>query len=312
MSLEIVTIKDSESGSEARIAVDFGFNCFDFRAVVEDQIHQVLWSADDFETGQARPSGSGIPLLFPFPGRLKGTKLPWENREFPLPEGDGAGNAIHGFVMNRPWRIVEQTDSLLKGEFQASVDDPDILNHWPADFKITATYEVVGSALLATYVVENPDEVPLPCGLGTHPYFQLPIGGTAADECQIVVPYTYEWVFKDKMATGDQTPRDTEPNTPIRFADADQDNAYGGLEFDGDQCVTTIHDPDSGRTITQTFSKPFLDCVLYNPPHREAFCIEPYTCVPDAFQLRRMGYPGGLKVLAPGETFEATVKIELT
>lgn len=312
MSLQIITIQDADSGSEARIALDFGFNCFDFRAAVEGQVHQVLWSADDFESGQGRPSGSGIPLLFPFPGRLKGTQLSWENREFKIPEGDGAGNAIHGFVMNRPWRLVEQTDSRVQGEFQASVDDPEILNHWPADFKITATYEVAGSALVASYLVENPDEVPLPCGLGTHPYFRLPLGGSLADECEIVVPYTYEWVFENKMATGDQTPRETAPDAAFRFGDADLDNAYGGLEFQGDQCLTSIHDPGSGRTLKQTFNDPFMACVLYNPPHREAFCIEPYTCVPDAFQLRRVGYPGGLRVLAPAESFEATVRIELS
>jgi len=47
--------------------------------------------------------------------------------------------------------------------------------------------------------------------------------------------------------------------------------------------------------------------VVYNPPHREAFCIEPYTCVPDPFALEARG----LRVLAPGEQFQARIDIEV-
>lgn len=311
MALEVIEIRDEETGSSAKIAPTFGFNCFEFIAKIDGQSVDVLWSAPDFADGTARPSSSGIPLLFPFPGRIKGTRLSWEDRQFEIPEGDGRGNAIHGFVMNRAWRIVEQTDSKVTAQFQAAKDDATLLEQWPTDFKVTATYEISGATLTGTYLIENPSEKPLPFGFGTHPYFKVPIGGDSADACEIVVPYTFAWEFKDQMASGNQFNRDTDPFQPVLFKDTQFDNGFGGLECEDGLCTTSIHDPGSGRTIEQQFDDQFDSVVLYNPGHREAFCIEPYTCIPDAFQLRRQGYNGGLRVLASGDKFETSIRIRV-
>lgn len=311
MALEVIEIRDEETGSSAKIAPTFGFNCFEFIAKIDGQSVDVLWAAPDFADGTARPSSSGIPLLFPFPGRIKGTRLSWEDRQFEIPEGDGRGNAIHGFVMNRAWRIVEQTDSKVTAQFQAAKDDATLLEQWPTDFKVTATYEISGATLTGTYLIENPSEKPLPFGFGTHPYFKVPIGGDSADACEIVVPYTFAWEFKDQMASGNQFNRDTDPFQPVLFKDTQFDNGFGGLECEDGLCTTSIHDPGSGRTIEQQFDDQFDSVVLYNPGHREAFCIEPYTCIPDAFQLRRQGYNGGLRVLASGDNFETSIRIRV-
>jgi len=63
--------------------------------------------------------------------------------------------------------------------------------------------------------------------------------------------------------------------------------------------------------IWMRFDREFSCCVVYNPPDRHAISIEPYTCVPDPFSLDRKGIPTGLKVLAPGESFQARVEIGL-
>ncbi len=63
-----------------------------------------------------------------------------------------------------------------------------------------------------------------------------------------------------------------------------------------------ILDPDNGRRLLLTFDDQFRECVVFNPPHREAVCIEPYTCVPDAFTLDERGIATGLRTMAPGES----------
>ena len=73
----------------------------------------------------------------------------------------------------------------------------------------------------------------------------------------------------------------------------------------------TIADPESGHQVSVTFDRAFRECVVYTPPHREAICIEPYTCVPDAFRLERDGVNAGLRVLSPGESFQAHVDMKL-
>ena len=71
------------------------------------------------------------------------------------------------------------------------------------------------------------------------------------------------------------------------------------------------NDPAAGRTVTIAFDRTFRECVVYNPPHRRAVCIEPYTCVPDPFRLAASGVDAGLRVLEPGEAFSARVDIRV-
>ena len=78
-------------------------------------------------------------------------------------------NAIHGFVMNRPWRVLEQTQNRVVGEFHAGRDDRSLLTLWPADFRIQVTYELRNTTLSSVIEVSNPDSQPLPCGLGDPP-----------------------------------------------------------------------------------------------------------------------------------------------
>ena len=57
------------------------------------------------------------------------------------------------------------------------------------------------------------------------------------------------------------------------------------------------------------FGKPFRECVVFIPPHREAICLEPYTAVPNAFELTERGIDAGLAELSTGESTEVQVEI---
>jgi len=274
----------------------------------------VIWSAADFTGGTGRPSGSGIPILFPFPGRVTGTPVAWEGRQYTLKEGDGCGNAIHGFVHERPWRVVEQSADRVTGRFQASIDDPQLLDAWPADFRITATYEIAGGTLAGTFLIENPDaEKTLPCGLGMHSYFRIPLGGGSAGDCILTVPVSRRWELVDMLATGQELPLANREafRAGLPLGDTVLDDVFTGLDFVGDMCTAGIEDPAANRRVSVAFDRAFRECVVYTPPHREAICIEPYTCVPDAIRLADAGIDSGLRVLAPGESFEARVQIDV-
>jgi aldose 1-epimerase len=74
-NMPVLTITDPHTGSTARIAPELGFNCFEFRAMVGGQPVDVLDSLPGFENGQAKASSSGIPILFPFPNRIRAGKF---------------------------------------------------------------------------------------------------------------------------------------------------------------------------------------------------------------------------------------------
>jgi aldose 1-epimerase len=306
---EIATIHDADSGSSAELLVSQGFNCFRFTSVVAGKPLEVIYAPSDFSLGQGRPARGGIPLLLPFPGRIAGKVFKWEGKEYPLEEGL-SGNAIHGFVLSRPWRVVEREANRIVGRFHAWRDDPSLKARWPADFRLTATYKLANNSLQAEYRVENPCDVPLPCGFGTHPYFRIPLGGKA-DDCIVKLPVAAQWELKEMLPTGRKIDvADAEQlQAGRRFADIKFDDVFAGLKFAGGWCTASIHDPASGRTVTQRFDSAFRECVVYTPPHREAICIEPYTCVPGSFDLAAHGIDAGLRVVPPGGSFTARVEI---
>lgn len=293
----------------AKIAPRLGLNCFQLAV---DGI-ELLWAEPDFAAGGGRPSGSGLPLLFPFPGRIAGTTFSWRGRDYPLEPGDAFGNAIHGFVHTRAWRVREHRSDRLTAVFQASVDDPDLLTRWPADFQIEASYTVSDRGLRGEYQIAAFDE-PLPWGLGLHPYFRVPLGGADRDGCLVRSPATQQWRLAEMVATGERGPSPEQARLAagIPFGEMQFDAVFSGMAIQpAGQIESTLDDPAARRRLKLACSGLFRECVVYNPGHREAVCIEPYTCCPGAFDLESRGIDAGGRILLPGETATLWIEIEL-
>jgi aldose 1-epimerase len=163
------------------------------------------------------------------------------------------------------------------------------------------------------YCWDNPGSTPLPCGLGTHPYFRIPLGGQQAADCEVSLPVTRQWELVNLIPTGRliDLPPFLGP-AATRFDAINADNALTGLIYDNNQATATIIDPRGGTKLAIAFSQPFRECVVYTPPHREAICIEPLTSVPCAIQLQGPAIDTGLMVLGPGEQCTASVRCELS
>jgi aldose 1-epimerase len=309
---EIIEITDRDSGSVARVLVSQGFNCFSWRPVLSDGPREVLWAEPGFEAGDKRPSGSGIPLLFPFPGRIGGARFRFDNREYLLEPGDAFGNAIHGFVYSRPWRVVEQSDSRVVGEFRAARDDPSILDRWPADFRIRVCYVVRGSQLVSDVRYENTGNGPLPCGFGTHAYLRLPLAERGdPEQTRVLVPATQIWESHEMLPTGRRRPANGQLNLTADepLARRKFDTYFTDLRADSDGLVRTVLRDETPTSVVQSFDRAFTQCVVYTPPHRQAICLEPYTCIPDPFRLADAGLETGLQILQPGEVFETRIGV---
>src|SRR5262249_52444916 len=152
----------------------------------------LLHAEPDFLTG-GRPTRSGIPILFPFPNRIRGGRFTWDGKDYQLPLNDGPRqNAIHGFATGRAWKVsgsgADPTSAWVTGTF-ARADHPELRDLWPADFEIRVTYRLGAGSLAVEAEVHNPDRKALPFGLGYHPYFRIPFaaGGDAAG-CTVQVP----------------------------------------------------------------------------------------------------------------------------
>jgi aldose 1-epimerase len=160
--------------------------------------------------------------------------------------------------------------------------------------------------------VENTGDRRLPFGLGTHPYFRLPLGSAGtADACVVSVPATTYWELGGMLPTGHKLPlpQERELVEGRLFSEMKFDDVLSDLEPTSGRHTATIADPGSERRLVLEFDQAFPECVVYTPPHRQAVCIEPYTTVPDAFSLAARGIPAGLLTLEPGQSFRVGMEI---
>jgi len=299
-----IRISDPDSGACARIVPELGFNCFSFDAVIDDQKVSVIDSPADVLTTAPRASSYGTPLLFPFPNRIRNGAFDWEGKSYQIPTDSDHPNSIHGFCLDRPWRVIEKTKQTVTGQFQLSVDAPDRQHCWPSDFIFEVRYRVAENRLESQFRITNPGTVPLPWGLGTHTYFRLPFGKkSSATDCVFSAPVSEEWVLEAFLPIGHRIP--VENNAPlrqgIRFGEHRCDNVYTGWQSDGGTVRTSVIDENAGIELTQVCdAEYFRELIVYCPPDREAVCMEPYTCVTDAINLHARDLNTGLQILAPG------------
>jgi len=323
--MDVLVLTDIRTGSTARILPELGFNCFEFRTTVAGQSVEVIDSTPQFASGGERPSGHGIPLLFPFPNRIRDGRFSWNGRDFEIPQSDashdGAGNAIHGFCLDRPWRVTSRGADFAVGVFELGKDAPDRLAYWPADFRIEVRYQVRGPKLRADIRLVNPSAVPLPWGFGTHPYFKLPLGAKSRpDRCLVMAPAAEEWELVDCLPTGRRLPisepkdlRDGAYFDVLKMDDVLTGLPGGltGLPGGGGPAVVEcgIMDEQLGLQVMQQWGPAFREIVVYTPPGRNAVCLEPYTCTTDAINLQQRGIDAGWRVLEPRAEFRTWIEI---
>jgi aldose 1-epimerase len=299
----MITLHDRAAGSAAKILPDRGFNCFSFEVTIDGRPIEVLDAEPDFVAGTARPSSSGIPLLFPFPNRIRDGRFRWADRDYSLPLPEGKPNAIHGLVIDREWRVVDQSEQHVTGEFQLSRDAADCCDQWPTDFRIKVRYALAGETLRCDIHVSNPDTKPLPWGFGTHPYFRVPLSPqSCVGDCLVQAPTAEVWELDDFLPTGRKLPvsggRDLRDGQAL--AGLKLDDVLTGVTAHDGQVRTIVMDPQAGLQVMQVFDASFRELVAYTPPHGRSVCLEPYTCVTDAVNLQPRGIDSGWRVLAPG------------
>jgi aldose 1-epimerase len=315
-----VWVLEDGAGGRAEVWPAGGFNCYRWQVVRDGQVLDLLYADADFP-GDGRPTRSGIPILFPFPNRIRDGHFSWDGNDYWLPLNDGPKkNAIHGFSTTRAWQVADSganaTSAWVTGVFQSD-DYPELRGLWPAGFALRVTYRLDAGQLHIEAKVENPDVKPLPFGLGYHPYFRVPFApGAAPESCTIQVPALAAWELEESLPTGRTQPVDEarDLNFARRFEELQLDDVLTdlpGVRLEGDlrECGRIRA---GGATLRILCSDAFRDMVVYTPAHRQAFCIEPYTCATDAVNLQARGIEAGWQVLQPGGHWAGVVEMKVS
>jgi len=318
----VIVLEETAGAARAEVWPACGFNCYRWRIRRGEVELDLLYADPRFFRG-ARPTGSGVPILFPFPNRIRDGRFTWDGKDYQLPKNDHEHvNAIHGFVFDRPWHVVDrgadEMSAWVTGEFRGSADAANLAGYWPADYRVRVTYRLTATRLDIKAEVNNPDSRPLPFGLGYHPYFRMPlVPNSTAAECTVQGHAREVWELHQFLPTGVRRV----PEGPFDLAAPRScevlrlDDVYTGLEgtlvAEGLRLLGTLRQPPYGVSMRLLAAPAFRELVLYTPGHRQAVCLEPYTCPTDAVNLQQRGLDTGWRVLQPGETWSADVVCEV-
>jgi len=313
---KVYTLHDDSTGATASILPAYGFNLFDLRLPVAGQVRPVIVSAADWADKPGNPARNGVPILFPYPNRVRNAAYEFKGKSYKLPVGL-APNAIHGFALDAKWDVVEEkadaSGASLTGRYQISHSTPQHLEEWPSDAVLEVRYTLTGRKLTMLITVNNPTMQPLPYGFGIHPYFRLPLGGGDANKTKVILPASQEWVLEQFLPTGEKrpVPERVDFRKGLQRAGLKMDDVLTGLAFEGDRCVCRLVDENLNAEFRISFDKMFRELVVYTPPSQDdVISLEPYTQTTDAINLAAKGIDGGLRVLEHGGHEAMTIVME--
>jgi aldose 1-epimerase len=308
--LNVVTLE--VDGARCRIAPQLGFNCLSWEVETSTGWRELLWTAPDIDVNPVA-TRSGIPILFPFPNRIRDGRFTWEGKQYQLPNNSQGKHAIHGFVCYRPWNVRHADASFLEARFD-SQDFEDLRESWPSTYRCRAWYTLNSpgpKCLQLDFQVENTGDSDLPFGLGTHPYWRVNANDAKILLCRMPKGRALlkAWVLNDLLPTGEFRSLTPAEEKVLTGAALGSDVLDTVLQTENNSPLGTFwslaaplqsHD----AVILTESPEVFGTFVLFTPQHREAVCIEPYTCTTDAVNLEAKGIASGLLRLKPGQVWQ--------
>ncbi len=308
--METIEIK---AGTErALIVPEAGCQCFSYKVgapeLIAGPVSEDAW--------RAHPHRGGIPILFPWPGRIAKAQFTFDGRKYQVPVNEPArGNAIHGFACEKAFRVLRRGPDFVSSILD-SAEHPELETIWPWPFALEIDYEVGGGLRLRARI-RNTGASAMPFGFGAHPYFQAPLTAAGSRGAMMVqLDADARWQLDSHLLpTGATEPLagSYDLRAPRQLEALTYDDAFRmAPSSDAQKPRARLIDP-SGKIALELLADPaFRDFVVFAPDDNPVVALEPYTCAPDAFNLAARGVDSGLRELAPGAAFEAGFKIRLS
>ena len=251
----------------------------------------VLRSTPVAELQSPRVSAS-YPLI-PYSNRIGYGQLQWAGQQTELPKNFAPEpHAIHGVGWERAWAVQEAgaTHAVLTYAHQADAS-------WPMAFDATQWITLSDHALELRMAITSRASHAAPVGLGWHPYF------TKSPASHIAFHAKGRWEMSE-----DKLPTERLAHTGLLTdcSDLQVDHCFDG--WDGVLVLTE-------GVLRMRVSSNLDRLVVFTTPGRDNIAIEPVSHVNNALALAaKTGVSPqslGIRVLQPGETFEASMRVEV-
>lgn len=229
----------------------------------------------------------GAPLT-PWPNRLADGRYRFDgvDHQVALTEPE-RHNAIHGFMLWRPWIALEREPSRVLMSARLFP-----LTGYPFTLELSIAYELSDAGLTVSTTVINRGDSACPYGTGQHPY--LSPGNGVIDDCVLEVPAATRILTDEdrQLPCGREAVQGTayDFRRPRRLADQRLDDPFTDLARDAAGTATVALTTPDGERIELWMDERYQFVELYSGDtlarerRRRGLAVEPMTCAPNAFQ----------------------------
>lgn len=248
-------------------------------------------------------------VMLPWSNRIISARFWFEGREHALRPNTPQGFAIHGDGRQRPWRVIAQQDNAITCALD-SRDFPDY--NFPFPLRAEMEYSLSDTRLSMALTLTNAGDRAMPAGFGFHPCFNRGFGASDAYEAQLQIRVGGVYPPLPGMASKPIPAPDSRltalggPLVPLPpEQDFSQLQAVGAREIDhcfgGWDGHAIIAYPSAGLRLRFECDPVFGHVVIYTPPGKPFFAVEPVTLANNAFNLHAAGLTNtGVQVVQPG------------
>jgi aldose 1-epimerase len=256
--------------------------------------------------------------LLPWSNRVLGAAFTFDGQRYALRANTPQGFAIHGDARERPWRVLSRAANKLTCALDSRLFED---FNFPFPFTAHISYTLTNDSFITSLTIVSVGTSVMPVGFGFHPYFNRGFGARNTDEVQVefkangvypplpgmvAQPITHtSTTHQQPDGTLAPIPPEMDFSSPTTIGGRDIDHCFGG--WDGH---ATINYPSSGIKLHFECDPVLGHVILYTPPGKPFFALEPVTHANDGFNLLAAGVPNsGIRVLEPGEQMQGTFKI---
>ena len=241
-------------------------------------------------------ASSCFPLV-PYVNRIRGGSFQCDGRQVQLtPNLPGDASPLHGQGWRAPWSVESMTGDRIDLIFRHETGE------WPWAYEARQQLVLTPDGLEIALSCRNLSALPMPCGLGLHPYFPC-TGETVLDTEVSTV-----WTVDDNVLPVDHLPATGHYSLQNRLIDGQNlDNGFGG--WGG---AARIRWPGQPMALEMS-SADAAYFQVYSPVGRSFFAAEPVQHANAALNAREAQWPQlGLTMLAQGESRQLRVRFKVT
>ena len=298
------TTREDFADASARVTIGDGLAEAEVAPAEGGCLTAFRWHTDDAVIDWLRPAPAGAGFapndsacfpLVPYSNRIRDGRFAFQGSDCRLaPNFAPSSHTIHGHGWKLPWQVATRTKTEVSLQYRHDGSD------WPTPYFAEQRFSLAKGALTVEIAVTNGGKAPMPAGLGLHPYFPR------TPDCRLTAAVGNMWATDTEVMPTELVlpPADADPAAGLLPEWAPLDNCFTG--FAGKAVVDW---PDYGASLTLECDPAFAFLVIYTPPGKDFFCVEPVSHCTDAVNLAaaRQG-DTGLRVIEPGERFAARVR----